>query len=72
MEIEMDKFLAKKNPIFNNSFGFMQVNNDLAMRYRMNSCIIQLALKSIYELTRQNTFGLHTYQQLQCDVFFLF
>ena len=78
----MDKFLAKKHAIFRDSkgkqlkvekgFGFGLGLSDSQMRYKINSCILQLTLKSLYEMAHQQVFGQASYYQLQCDVFFLF
>lgn len=104
----MDKFLAKKNPIFKQiiepgqdknprssvaqksqnqtaakpqtqvekidlvfaGFGFGQ--SDARIRYRLNSAILQLTLKSMYESVRMGSWCLSAYQQLQADLYFLF
>jgi len=68
----MDKFLAKKNPIFKQVaegasaqggekadvayVGFGLSHTDLTVRYRVNGTILQLTLKSMYENARSIVF----------------
>eukprot|EP00347_Sterkiella_histriomuscorum_P006696 403351785 len=63
MEMEMDKFLAKKQQIY--------ANNDL-QRYVLMTNIIHIVLKSLYENIRYHRFNVFGYQQIQTDVYFLF
>ena len=78
MEIEMDKFLAKKNPVFKqdpnekDSYGLGVNLSESAIRYKLNGTILQLVLKSMYESARGYTYTVHAYQQLQADMYFLF
>ena len=70
MEIEMDKFLAKKNPVFKqdpadkDSYGLGVNLTEQAIRYKLNGTILQLVLKSMYENTRKYVYTVHAYQQL--------
>lgn len=52
MEMEMDKFLAKKQQIFQ--------SNDF-QRYILMQNIIHILLKSLYENTRMVRFNVHGY-----------
>ena len=63
MEMEMDKFLAKKQQIF--------LTNELSKK-SLTTDLIHIVLKSLYEYTRLQRFNLFGYQQLQTDVYFLF
>lgn len=75
MEVEMDKFLAKKHAIFAQTKSKTKeksLSSEQQVRYRTNGCILQLALKSLYEFARHHLFLPSTYLQLQCDTFFLF
>ncbi|CDW86826.1 UNKNOWN [Stylonychia lemnae] len=63
MEMEMDKFLAKKHQIYQ--------NNDL-QRYVLMTNIIHIVLKSLYENVRYQRFNIFGYQQVQTDLYFLF
>ena len=74
MEIEMDKFLAKKNPIFKltdpDKTGPEQISYqglglafaDVAVRYKINGTVLQLTLKSMYEHCRKMVFNAHSFQ----------
>jgi hypothetical protein len=74
MEIEMDKFLAKKNPVFKLdpdrtdkdqvSYGIGVNLTERVLRYKLNGMMLQLALKSMYENARKYVFTEHAYQQL--------
>ena len=74
MEIEMDKFLAKKNPVFKLdpdrtdkdqvSYGIGVNLTERVLRYKLNGMMLQLALKSMYENARRYVFTEHAYQQL--------
>ena len=86
MEIEMDKFLAKKNPIFkqvisNSSQSKENIRHypsfavtipENAIRYKINGTILQLTLKSMYEHARCINLSEAAYQQVQVDSLFLF
>lgn len=63
MEMEMDKFLAKKQQIYQ--------NNDL-QRFVLMTNIIHIILKSLYENVRMHRFNVFGYQQIQTDVYYLF
>lgn len=69
MEMEMDKFLAKKQQI--NS----QIHSQMSP-YEIKSSvllsIIHVCLKSLYESVRLVTLSLFDFQQLQADCHFLF
>ena len=74
----MDKFLAKKNPVFKqdqtdkDSYGLGVNLTEQAVRYKLNGTILQLVLKSMYENARKYVYTVHAYQQLQADIYFLF
>ena len=67
----MDKFLAKKNPVFKLdpdrtdkeliSYGLGINLTDQAIRYKLNGTIIQLTLKSMYEHARKYVYNVHAY-----------
>ena len=70
----MDKFLAKKNPVFKLdpdrtdkaqvSYGIGVNLTERVLRYKLNGMMLQLALKSMYENARKYVFTEHAYQQL--------
>ena len=67
----MDKFLAKKNPVFKldpdrldreqRSYGIGINMPERALRYKLNGMILQLTLKSMYENARKYVFTVHAY-----------
>jgi hypothetical protein len=66
MEIEMDKFLSKKQAIFALKDGKA---ND---RYSTNQSIVQMMLKAFYEHARLQRLSTHAMQQIQLDLLFIF
>ena len=69
MEMEMDKFLAKKHQISNQIHSQMSPHE---IKSSILQSIIHITLKSLYESVRLNSFSLFGFQQLQTDCHFLF
>lgn len=70
MEMEMDKFLAKKQPVMQSLLPFQNSPHDL--KASILQSVIHMCLKSLYENLRLHSFNLYGYQQVQTDVYFLF
>ena len=68
MEMEMDKFLAKKQQISHTVLH----QSPLDLKHSILQSILHLSLKSLYEYIRLHSFSLYGYQQVQCDVYYLF
>jgi hypothetical protein len=58
MEIDMDKFLSKKQAIFNKQKG------TTGQRYLTNQSVIQMTMKGFYELARQERLTCFGMQQI--------
>lgn len=69
MEMEMDKFLAKKQQIVH-SLHTQGTPHDTKLS--ILTSIVHITLKSLYETVRLHTFTLYGYQQIQTDAYFLF
>lgn len=66
MEIEIDRFLAKKQPIFN--FNINMGGSHNLNRQEILGNLVHFSLKSFYEQLRFQKFDLHGFQQVQVDL----